>query len=682
MGPLRAVHHVMLTRQRNRGFKIIASVLLVLMVSAYFLPTSIEAYRVQALESEIVGVLEMANLTAGEGAAVEFAEQGSVTIGDRVYKDERLPQIADQFFNESGDLVAAAEAAVFLVASEMPTWVPGFMLEQPGLTIGLWVLSVLILLALVWNGMTWAFILVTLGAFIATIPFWFGTAIYGRYDSPPNIGVILGIAGIAFLGITFALFTRLIMLLLGSATPVFAIAQSVVREAVRLKISVGFIVILVVVLPLIPLGIDDNEPLRYQLQTYLSRSISITFMLLACMTLVLGCATVAFEIRDRQIWQVMTKPVSRLSYLFGKWVGIVSINTVGIITASIAIFISVEYMKTRPAQDALDELAVRSEVLTARAGAMPVYKTIAPKQLRELVDSKIDDQAELNSSIVRGEKSELETRARLARELAVEYSADQRKVAPGESKTMTFTGLERTLKDGSESRLRFLFHCGASDTHEVYPVIFSFPKTGDWTPMQYVPTVGSFLRIPSRMIDEDGSLQIQIINASYDPDTEMFTPPRWTLNWDIEDLEVLYKVSDFEMNFFRAMLIDWFKLAFLGVLAVSTGAFLSFPVACMLSFAIFIAGSIAPFLGLSLDQYAPTNYLELVIAAIAELVNFMLNRFGEVKPAQMLVEGRLIPWSEVGLELFWLIVIWSGVSLAVGYLAFRRKELAIYSGQG
>jgi ABC-type transport system involved in multi-copper enzyme maturation permease subunit len=672
----------MLTWQRRRGFKILVSLLLTLMVSAYFLPTAIEAYRVQSLEDEIMGVLEMANLAAGESAAVEFAEQGSVTIGDRVYKDDRLPQISDQFFNDSGVLVAAAEAAIFLVASEMPTWIPSFMLEQPDLTIGLWILSIVILLALVWNGMTWAFILVTLGAFALTVPFWVGAAIYGRYDSPPNFGMILGIAGIAFLSITFALFTRLIMLLLGSPTPVFAIAQSVVREAVRLKISVGFIVILVVVLPLLPLGIDDNEPLRYQLQTYLSRSISVTFMLLACMTLVLGCATVAFEIRDRQIWQVMTKPVSRLSYLFGKWIGIVSINTVGMITASIAIFISVEYMKTRPAQDALDELAVRSEVLTARAGTMPEYRRIEPKQLRELVDSKIDDQAELSASIVRGDKTEIETRARLAKEFAIEFSADQRKIAPGESKTMTFEGLKGTLKDGSESRLRFLFHCGASDTHEVYPVIFAFPKTGDWTPMQYVPTVGSFLRIPSKMIDEDGTLQIQIINASYDSETEMFTPPRWTLNWDIDDLEVLYKVSDFEMNFFRAMLIDLFKLAFLGVLAVSTGAFLSFPVACMLSFAIFIAGSIAPFLGLSLSQYAPTNYLELVIASIAEVVNFMLNRFGEVRPAQMLVEGRLIPWSEVGLELFWLIVIWSGVSLAVGYLAFRRKELAIYSGQG
>ena len=44
MGLFRAVHDYMLTRQRTRGFKIIVSVLLVLMVSAYFLPTSIEAF--------------------------------------------------------------------------------------------------------------------------------------------------------------------------------------------------------------------------------------------------------------------------------------------------------------------------------------------------------------------------------------------------------------------------------------------------------------------------------------------------------------------------------------------------------------------------------------------------------------------------------------------------------------
>ena len=137
MGLLRLIHASMRTRQNGRVFKVVASIVLVLMVSGYFVPTAVEAYRINALEAEIVGILEMADLTAGEAAAVEFAEQGSVTIGGRVYQDDRLPPISEQFFNDSGQLIAAAEAAVFLIASEMPTWIPSFLLEQPGLTIGL-----------------------------------------------------------------------------------------------------------------------------------------------------------------------------------------------------------------------------------------------------------------------------------------------------------------------------------------------------------------------------------------------------------------------------------------------------------------------------------------------------------------------------------------------------------------
>ena len=214
MGLLRALHASMQRRQRSLGFKVAMSVVFTLLISGYFLPASMEAYRVQGLEREIIETLTMANLAEGDGAAVEFAEQGSVTIGDRVYKDDRLSGISEQFFNEEGQLIAAAEAAIFLVASEMPGWIPAFMLEQPGMTIGLWILGLLILLALVWNEMTWSFVLTACIAFLLTIPFWIGSAIYGRFDSPPNLGLIIAICGIAFLGLTFALFTRLALLLL------------------------------------------------------------------------------------------------------------------------------------------------------------------------------------------------------------------------------------------------------------------------------------------------------------------------------------------------------------------------------------------------------------------------------------------------------------------------------------
>ena len=679
---LRTVHGWMLLRQRARGFKLGASVLLLLAVSAYFLPASIEAYRVDNLKRQIVDMLADANLDAGEGAAVQFAEEGSVTLGGKEYSDPRLSAIASEFFNDQGDMVGAAEAAVFLVASEMPSWIPTFLLDEPSLTIVIWILAALWLMAVVWCAMTWQFILASVGCFFVTMPFWIGSVFYGSLDSPPQENVIFAIFGMAFLALTFALLTKIALFILSAPRPIFAIAHGVVREAVRLRLSVAFIVILVVLLPLFPLWIDANEPLRYQIQAYLSRSISFTYVLLACMTLVLGCATVAFEIRDRQIWQVMTKPVSRISYLFGKWIGIVVINGVAITTASLAIFVSVENLKTRPAQDALDELAVRSEVLTARAGATPDYPRLSSSELREMVNETINDDAELRGQIERGEVSLIETQAALINDIVDTFSFDQRKVAPGDRKLLVFRGLGESKASGSEARLRYLLHCGASDTHTVHPLIFKFPKTDSWIDIQYVPTVGAFLRVPPQMIEDDGTLEIEILNAGYDPRTDRFFPATNTVHWDLDDLEILYKVSDFEMNFVRAMLVDWFKLSFLGVLAVATGAFLSFPVACLLSFAIFIGGSVAPFLGVSLDQYSPTNFAEVVIALLAKSVHILLYRFGAVQPSQMLVEGRLIPWFEVAQEFFWLMVVWAGISLLVGYVAFWRKELAVYSGQG
>lgn len=682
MNFLRSVHERMMRAQHRRGYKIVASIILLLLVCAYFLPASIEAYRIQSLKADIVAVLAGANLAEGDGAAVQLVEEGAVSVNGKVYTDPRLSQNSSQFFNEKGLLVAAAEVADFLVRAERPDWFPKLLLDSPSLTVLIWCLACAWVIAIVWLGMTWQLVLTSLLTFIASIPFWIGTIFRGSLDSPPQVDVIVAFAGMAFLGITFAMLTRCAIMLLSKPTPVLAVAQGVVREAVRLRISVSFIVILVVLLPLVPLWIDESEPLRYQLQAYLSRSISLTYVLLACMTLVLGCATVAFEIRDRQIWQVMTKPVSRLSYLFGKWVGIIAINGVAILTASLAIFISVEYMKTRAPMDAMDELAVRTEVLTARAGATPFYPKLSSSELRDRVDAIIDDDAEMRNRIERGETSLIEEQAAIIREIVKEHSLEQRMVAPGARKRLTFSGLGATKKSGTESRLRYLFHCGASDTHTAHPLIFMFPKNEGWIDIQYVPTVGGFLRVPPEMINDDGTLEIEIINAGFDPNSNQFYPAQYTVNWDTEDLEILYKVSDFEMNFFRAMLVDWFKLAFLGVLAVVTGSFLSFSVACLLSFAVFIGGSIAPFLGLSLDQYHPKNIFEVFISLLARLVHVLLNRFGEVQPSQMLVEGRLIPWSEVGLEFFWLMLVWAGIALAIGYLAFRKKELAVYSGQG
>jgi type IV secretory pathway VirB2 component (pilin) len=46
------------------------------------------------------------------------------------------------------------------------------------------------------------------------------------------------------------------------------------------------------------------------------------------------------------------------------------------------------------------------------------------------------------------------------------------------------------------------------------------------------------------------------------------------------------------------------------------------------------------------------------------------------------VEGRLVPWSALVRTVAVIGVAWTGLAFVAGFLAFRRKEIAIYSGQG
>jgi hypothetical protein len=71
-----------------------------------------------------------------------------------------------------------------------------------------------------------------------------------------------------------------------------------------------------------------------------------------------------------------------------------------------------------------------------------------------------------------------------------------------------------------------------------------------------------------------------------------------------------------------------------------------------------------------------------LIRLVAILVVFLLHAFGEVRPTQLLVEGRLISWSTVFAGTWKIGLVWSGLSLLVGYLAIRKRQLAIYSGHG
>lgn len=671
--------------QGKLWFRTVASVSAVLVIAGFYGPLLVVSYDLDAQRTALGRALVGQNLNEADEHAVSLAETGTITVNGRTYGGPELRELADGLFDDQGFIAARGRLIEGLLADQRPLRAPTFMLEQPGTTWMLAIVTTLWVLLIVWMQITVPFVLTAIGTAAPVAACW----------ALGSEQAMLAIAGMGLLTFTFVLLTRGVLILFAYPHQVLAIAHTVVKEASRSRLSLVFVVGLLVLLPLLPIWLDPEAPLRFRIQTFISRSLSLTYALAACMTLFLSCATVAFEIRDRQIWQLMTKPVTRFNYLLGKWLGVLSVNVVILLVAGVSIFTYVKYLSQLPVasglEGALDRLAVRDEVLTARVGTMPQFELLSPQQLIARVEQLIERDPELAGQ----DDIPLSVKRKLAADLQENHLAAQRSILPLMQRSYTFEGLRRARNLQSTLTLRYRFHILRDDEHQTFPVAFIFNDRPDTlVRRQYVPTVTHILPIGTDLIGDDGTMSVTVANLNPSPPGK---PGLGALNFEEDDFELLYKVGSFEANFFRAVLMTWVKLAFLAMLGIACSTLLSFPVACMLSFTIFIGGTLGPFLALSLQEYYPPLASQLdwsnigmvirwaaqsVIRAIAQGLVFLLHSFGEYRPTQSLVEGRLIPWTSVAGVTLSLGFMWCSIALVFGYLVMRNRQLAIYSGHG
>jgi hypothetical protein len=507
-------------------------------------------------------------------------------------------------------------------------------------------------------------------------------------------GAAISLASVPFSLFVFALVVRTALMALDRPTPIFAIASGVLREAMRLRIAVAFAAVAIVAIPLFPQWIDADTPLRYQVQTYLAKSLDTMYVVCAFLTVFLGCATVAFEIRDRQAWLTLTKPVSRTSWLFGKWLGLVVLNACVLIVASIAMYAFLVQVKARPPQDIADAIAVQDEVLVARIGSLPKYEPIGSAELQAAVEEAIKADPNIQADLRSGDRTLIEVKKQLARDIAGEYFKQLRSIGPNQEREYTFSGLKAARDAGTNLTLRYKFYSGASDPVETYPVVFVFGEgdTQAWTDRQFVAAQSNALPVPADAIAPDGTLKLRVANLRFNPSSgqgePQFLPGSTSIAFDLDGLELLHRVGGFEENLVRAQCVNLLKLSFLAMLSVTLASFLSFPVACLVVFTIFAAGSVGPFLATSVDEYrirtdsTTLKAFERTVKFIAGSTEAAVRGFGDAAANGPLVEGRLVSWSLVLRTFALLGLAWSGVLLLIGSFVFRRKELAIYSGQG
>ncbi len=660
----------------SRG-RVSFALLLSLLGAALVVPYQLESNRFVAMRDSIEAVLRRANLAERSPEAVELIERGTVTIGSETHGGSVVAGFAPQVFSEEGLILNPRELATFIAAPSLPEWAPESLVGSRSTPAVLLLVAVAVGAAAGWTGLGVASLVTSILTAVVAILAW-------------RQGVVVWVIASVGAGATLLLFllaTRVALWCLCGANAVCSIAQGVVREAIRLRVAAFFMGATLVLIPLIVVWISPDQPLRYQVQTFLARSTGLLYALVATMTLFMGCATVASDLRDRQAWQTLTKPVSRLQYLLGKWLGLVVLSTTIMAVGSASIGGFLASIRTRPAKDLPDAAAVTEEVLVGRAGVLPEMVPLSREQLVEAIDLAIEGDPILKDDIESGARKELDVRRTLAQEKQHAHMASLRTLAPGQAREYLFRGLREARDSGRVISLRYEFHAGAEDSHERHPVLLRFPKNGSWTDRSFVAGQVYVFAIPPELIEDDGTLKVELANVAFDG--ENFTEPRWSINFDGDGVEVLYPVLGFWENYLRALAVDLSKIAFLAMLSVAGASILSFPIACLLAFSIFAIGSLSPFLAISIDYYtvardAPlvVQWLQWGVKGIASASNWMLGGFGAVDATETLVRGRAIPAGALMRAVLGIGVAWTAVALLLGFLAFRRKEVAIYSGHG
>jgi ABC-type transport system involved in multi-copper enzyme maturation permease subunit len=510
-------------------------------------------------------------------------------------------------------------------------------------------------------------------------------------------------AGVLVLALSFSTLVQALRLGFSASHPVTAIARNVLAEAVRMKVSLVFIVILILGLAALPGLLEPNTPLRYRVQSFMQYGATGSFWVTAILCLFLSAASVAFDQRDKTIWQTMTKPVRAWQYMLGKWLGVVGLAAVLLGVSCTGVFLFTEYL--RRTQTAVDEtapyvsakgpgtisedrLVLETQVLVGRMRMRPLLPTDLAKQIDDTIQTRLREAARLYEQDRRANETPNEYKIR--RQVESEMLGEFLSVPPGGSGTYEFIGLADAREFSVPLTLRYKVNSGANNPTDFFTVSFFIedsPALIRTVPLGQVLTIplsnASVRHRPEKTGDAADSVILHVING----DVGTQRANNGTISFAPDGLEISYAVSSFQANFLRVAIVMWLKLAFLAAIALTTATFLAFPVACLVSFGCFLLAEAAGFLATSLEYFSPDKdaggferFCMAVISAIASPLTSAFRFYSDLSPMADLVEGRIVSWGTVGNS----VLVMGGLCLAMLVIAstiFKNRELATYSGQ-
>ena len=143
---------------------------------------------------------------------------------------------------------------------------------------------------------------------------------------------------------------------------------------------------------------------------------------------------------------------------------------------------------------------------------------------------------------------------------------------------------------------------------------------------------------------------------------------------------MLYKIGSFEGNLARTMFLIWCRVVLIASLAILSATFLSYPVACLLTFMFYVlsvsGGYVVDALGFGGAQDGVYGVAKPFVKAMLEIMFWLLPKFSKYDGVSTFVEGRNVTLMWDLLAMGKLVLFLSTLILLIACIVFRRRQVA------
>ena len=457
---------------------------------------------------------------------------------------------------------------------------------------------------------------------------------------------------------------------------IYAVARNTVSQAVRMKVAFVLILFLLVVLPALPYLLKSDDTQKGEVQIVFTYSVIISSFLLSVLTIFLSSAVLSSEIRDKQIFILDSKPVSRWEILLGKWLGVMAINFGLLFFMGLVIYGLIVYL-AHPARSRTpdDQIILRSEVLLARRAIKPAPPEVNEEEVDKLYRQML---VEMPAEDIPEEPAKLMIREGLKRKTTV--------VAPRNEKTWKFHLNPDPKRPDMPFVLRFHILESAMMPDQIFRAQWAIrnPDTGMVfvrREQDYGTNKNHHILIPGQIVADTGNIEVTFVNLEMQNRSVLFPEEEG------RELVVLYRAGSLLGNYLRSLALIFCRLSFLAIVGIMASTFLSFPVASLFTLTVYVFGSAANYIA---DLIQKNPFKEFKFEGVTEGVEalslaqmiglrvlvLIFPNLVKHDPVGRLTTGMMVEWTELLSGILFLVVIYGGAVAVIGYLIFNNRELA------